>query len=75
MDVRSFLKPPAPLTKILDLFVDVLHFLPLALEILFPQCHLIVTSAHSQDIAAQAPADAPQDRVEFEDGACPLAGG
>lgn len=75
MDVRSFLKATSNTLHDLNLLVDVLHFLPVALEILLPQCHFIVTSAHGQDIAAQAPADAPQDGVEFEDGAGPLAGG
>lgn len=57
-----------------SLFLNVLNLLPLALDILLPQADLVVTAAHSKDVAAQAPADAPEDGVELECLARPLAG-
>lgn len=58
----------------MKLLLDIFHLLPLALEILFPQADLVVTTAHSQDVAAQAPADAPKDGVELECLTRPLSG-
>lgn len=58
----------------LFLFLNVLDLLPLALEILFPQADLVVTTAHSKDVAAQAPADAPENGVELKCLTGPLAG-
>lgn len=50
----------------LKLFLNVLHLLPLALKILFPQADLVITTAHGKDVAAQAPAGAPQNSVELK---------
>lgn len=58
----------------MHLFFNILDLFPLALEVLLPESDFIVATADGQDVTAQAPADTPQNRVEFENGTRPLAG-
>lgn len=46
------------------LFSDLLHLVPLALEILLPQRDLVVASRNRQNVAAQAPADSPEHGIK-----------
>ena len=57
-----------------ELLLDILHLLPLSLEVLLPQANLVIASAHSKDVPAGAPAHPPQNAVELELLASPLAG-
>lgn len=56
------------------LLLNILHALPLPLQILLPQTDLVITPRHGEDIAAQAPANAPQDGIELEHGRFPDVG-
>lgn len=57
-----------------QLLLDILDFLPLALQVLLPQADLVVTTTDGKNVAAQTPASAPQNGVELECLASPLAG-
>lgn len=57
-----------------NLLLNVLYLLPLSLQILFPQADLVVSSTDSKDVSTRAPANPPQDSVEFQLLAGPLAG-
>lgn len=48
------------------LFFDVFYFLPLALQVLFPQADLVVAAADGQYVPTQAPAHSPQHTIEFK---------
>lgn len=56
------------------LLFNVLHLLPLALKVLFPQANLVVSSTDRKNVSTRAPADTPQHAVELELLAGPLAG-
>lgn len=62
-------------SKILNrtLLFDILHLLPLSLEVLLPQANLVVSSTDGKNVSARAPANPPQDAVELELLAGPLA--
>jgi hypothetical protein len=55
------------------LLFDRLDTLPATAQPLFPQADAVVASADSQYVAAQAPADAPGDRIDIENSGLPLA--
>jgi hypothetical protein len=57
-----------------QLLLNVLDLLPLALQILLPQADLVVATADGKNVAAQTPADTPQNGVKFECLAGPLVG-
>lgn len=57
-----------------QLLLDVLDLLPLPLQILLPQADLVVAAADGKNVAAQTPANAPQNGIELECLAGPLAG-
>lgn len=57
-----------------QLLLNVLDFLPLALQILLPQTDLVVAAADGKNVAAQTPANTPQNGVKFECLASPLVG-
>ena len=54
------------------LLLNILHLLPLSLEILLPQADFIVSSTHSEDVSARAPTDPPEHSIKFELLAGPL---
>lgn len=53
---------------------DILHLLPLSLEVLLPQADFVVPPTDSKNVSARTPAHPPQDAVELELLASPLAG-
>jgi hypothetical protein len=61
------ISPPTPL------FLNSLNTLPLAPQILLPQTNLVITSADSQDIPAQAPANPPQNMIKSQNLAIPYS--
>lgn len=72
-----FLSLPFPFPRLHDklLLLDSLDAFPLLLEILLPERDFIIAGADGQHVAAEGPADAPEDGVEGQDGAVPVVGG
>lgn len=58
--------------QFLTLFFNVLDLLPLALEVFLPQADLVVTATDSENVAAKAPADTPENGIKLECLAGPL---
>jgi hypothetical protein len=54
------------------LLLDCLHTLPSTAQPLFPQADAVVAGADSQYVAAQAPAHAPGDGIDVENGGLPV---
>lgn len=48
------------------LLLDGFDAIPSALEALLPQADSVVTTADSQDVAAQTPADTPDNSIKLE---------
>src|SRR3569833_4059592 len=55
-------------------FLHGLNTLPVAVQVLLPQRDLVVAARNSQNVAAEAPADAPYDGLEGQHLGGPLAG-
>lgn len=55
------------------LLLDILDLLPLPLEVLLPQTDLVITTTDGKNVAAETPANAPQNSVELQCLAGPLA--
>lgn len=64
-----------PVSAPTPLLLDRLHTLPFASQVLLPQTNLVITSADSQYVPAQAPANPPQHMIEGQDLAVPDARG
>jgi hypothetical protein len=62
------------MNELSNLLLNVLYLLPLSFQIFFPQTDLVVPSTYSKDVSTRAPANPPQDSVEFQLLAGPLAG-